>query len=91
MRGFAASSTTSEEARPGRRTTALACECVVLASDTAPVREVIRHGETDLLADFFDVDGLAQQALQVLRKGSIPRQEKPRANTGCPTLPVGMA
>lgn len=58
---------------------ALACECVVLASDTAPVREVIRHGETGLLADFFDVDGLAQQALQVLRK---PAGFRPLAAAG---------
>jgi glycosyltransferase involved in cell wall biosynthesis len=46
---------------------ALACECPVLASDVAPVREIIRHGETGLLADFFDVDGLANQALAVLQ------------------------
>jgi glycosyltransferase involved in cell wall biosynthesis len=47
---------------------ALACGCTVLASDTAPVREVIAHGENGLLADFFDVDGLAAQAVQVLRE-----------------------
>jgi glycosyltransferase involved in cell wall biosynthesis len=46
---------------------ALACECTVLASDVAPVREVIEHGRTGLLGDFFDVDGLADQAIQVLR------------------------
>jgi len=46
---------------------ALACECTVLASDTAPVLEVVRHEETGLLADFFDVEGLAAQALRVLR------------------------
>ena len=46
---------------------ALACECPVLASDVAPVREIIRHGETGLLGDFFDVDGLANQALAVLQ------------------------
>jgi glycosyltransferase involved in cell wall biosynthesis len=45
---------------------ALACGCTVLASDTAPVREVIRHEENGLLADFFDVDGLAALALRVL-------------------------
>ena len=47
---------------------ALACECTVLASDTAPVREVIRHEENGLLADFFDVDGLASLALRVLKE-----------------------
>lgn len=46
---------------------ALACECVVLAADTEPVREVIRHGENGLLGDFFDVEDLAARALEVLR------------------------
>jgi len=46
---------------------ALACECTVLASDVAPVREVIEHGRTGLLGDFFDVDGLADQAIRIMR------------------------
>jgi glycosyltransferase involved in cell wall biosynthesis len=46
---------------------ALACGCTVLASDTAPVREIITEGENGLLADFFDVEGLATRALEVLR------------------------
>ncbi len=46
---------------------ALACGCTVLASDTAPVREFVRDGETGLLRNFFDVDALAQAALQVLQ------------------------
>ncbi len=46
---------------------ALACGCTVLASDTAPVREFIQHGQTGLLANFFDVDGFASTALQVLK------------------------
>ncbi|MCP4626346.1 MAG: glycosyltransferase [bacterium] len=33
---------------------ALACECVVLASDTAPVKEFITHNDNGLLNDFFD-------------------------------------
>jgi glycosyltransferase involved in cell wall biosynthesis len=45
---------------------ALACGCTVLASDTAPVREVIQHEQTGLMAGFFDVDGLAREALRVL-------------------------
>lgn len=47
---------------------ALACECTVVASDTAPVREVIRHGENGLLAGFFDVEALAGLAVRVLRE-----------------------
>lgn len=46
---------------------ALACECVLLGSDTPPVREVIRHEQNGLLAEFFDVEGLTAQALRVLK------------------------
>jgi glycosyltransferase involved in cell wall biosynthesis len=45
---------------------ALACGCTVLASDVGPVREIIEHERTGLLADFFDLDGLTAQALRVL-------------------------
>ena len=45
---------------------ALACGCTVLASDTAPVREMIQHEVNGLLAGFFDVDGLTREALRVL-------------------------
>lgn len=46
---------------------ALACGAPVVASDTAPVKELIAHGETGLLADFFDVEAHAAHALDVLR------------------------
>lgn len=58
---------------------ALACECVVLASDTEPVREVIRHGENGLLNNFFDIDGFARQAIRVLRD---PNTYSPLGLTG---------
>lgn len=45
---------------------ALACGAIVLASDTAPVREIIRHGENGLLAGFFEIDSLVEQSEQVL-------------------------
>jgi len=52
---------------------AMACECTVLGSDTAPVREVIKHGKTGLLADFFDADALATEALRALRDPAVYR------------------
>jgi glycosyltransferase involved in cell wall biosynthesis len=45
---------------------ALACGAVVLGSDTGPVRELIDPGRTGLLHDFFDPEGMAEQADRVL-------------------------
>jgi glycosyltransferase involved in cell wall biosynthesis len=45
---------------------ALACGATVLASNTAPVLEMIRDGHNGLLADFFDVERLAELAGKVL-------------------------
>ncbi|WP_085552260.1 glycosyltransferase family 4 protein [Azospirillum agricola] len=39
---------------------------VVVGSDTAPVREVIRHGENGLLADFFSPEAIADRVIDVL-------------------------
>lgn len=45
---------------------AMACGCPVLASDTAPLHEVIKHNQNGFLHDFFDVEGLVDKALSVL-------------------------
>jgi glycosyltransferase involved in cell wall biosynthesis len=58
---------------------ALACGVTVLASGTPPVREVIEHGTNGLLADFFDVEGMADQATKVL---ADPGQYRPLGQTG---------
>ena len=45
---------------------ALACGATVLASDTAPVREMIRNGVNGVLFDFFKPDDLAELTSQLL-------------------------
>jgi glycosyltransferase involved in cell wall biosynthesis len=45
---------------------ALACGATILASDTAPVREIVRDGENGLLAGFFDIESMVQKAERVL-------------------------
>lgn len=45
---------------------AMAAGCVVVGSDTAPVREVIRDGENGLLVDFFDPEALGRRIGEVL-------------------------
>ncbi len=42
---------------------AMSTGCAIVASDTAPVREAIRHGETGQLVDFFDPAALARQVI----------------------------
>lgn len=46
---------------------ALSAGCRVVASDTAPVRDVIRNGENGLLVDFFDRAALVEKLGLVLR------------------------
>lgn len=45
---------------------ALACGTTVLASDTAPVREMVQNGVNGVLFDFFRPDALAELANQLL-------------------------
>ena len=45
---------------------AMSAGCAIVASDTAPVREVIKHNETGLLVDFFDVKTLAEKVSYLL-------------------------
>lgn len=47
---------------------AMATGCLVIASDTAPVKEVIRHGDNGLLVDFFDYHSLATLLEDALRR-----------------------
>jgi glycosyltransferase involved in cell wall biosynthesis len=45
---------------------AMTAGCVVVASDTAPVREVIVDGHNGMLVDFFDHHGIAKRITKVL-------------------------
>ncbi len=45
---------------------AMSCGAAVVASDTAPVREVIRDGDTGRLVDFFDRDALVGAVCRLL-------------------------
>ncbi len=45
---------------------AMAAGCAIVASDTKPVREVMRDGENGLLCDFFDAEKLAAKVVELL-------------------------
>jgi len=42
-----------------------------VASDTAPVRGVMRNGETGILVDFFDEDALLSQLIWLLKDAAL--------------------
>jgi glycosyltransferase involved in cell wall biosynthesis len=45
---------------------AMSVGCAIVASDTQPLREAIRHDDTGRLVDFFDVSGLANEVCALL-------------------------
>ncbi|MCI5070637.1 glycosyltransferase, partial [Acidovorax sp.] len=46
---------------------AMSIGCLIVGSDTAPVREQIRHGENGILVDFFNPEALAEAVAQALQ------------------------
>lgn len=58
---------------------AMACECLILASDTAPVRDAIRPEENGVLLDFFDVDALSRAMIDAVRNPERYREMRRRA------------
>ncbi|HAA45290.1 MAG TPA: glycosyl transferase [Halomonas sp.] len=61
---------------------AMSCAAPVIGSDTAPVREVITHGENGLLVDFFDTQALVEQISYALSHPDAmqPLRDKARAS-----------
>ena len=53
---------------------AMSCGCVVVASDTEPVREVIKEGVNGFLTDFFNPEQIAHKVLSVLSYPSFVKQ-----------------
>jgi len=47
---------------------AMSCACLIVASKTAPVEEVISHGQNGLLVDFFDAPALAASVADALAR-----------------------
>ena len=46
---------------------AMALECLVIGSDTAPVKEIIKHNVNGLLVDFFSPEKIAEQINKVFK------------------------
>jgi len=59
---------------------AMSCGCLIVGSDTAPVREVVTHGETGLLTSFHDPEALAATVADALAQGheTAPLREAAR-------------
>lgn len=61
---------------------AMSCAAPVIGSNTAPVREVITHGENGLLVDFFDTQVLVEHISYALKNPEAmqPLRDKARAS-----------
>ena len=49
---------------------AMSVECPIVASDTAPVREVIIHNKTGVLTDFFDPKELSSAVIKTVKNSN---------------------
>ena len=58
---------------------ALALGCAIVASDTPPVTEFVRHGETGLLVPCLDAEAVADAVLRVLEDQALAHRLRMRA------------
>ncbi len=72
---------------------AMACGALLIASDTPPVREVIRHDQDGWLVGFFDTDALVDRMLQALDApaGGRPLRDSARQRVRPYNLADGVA
>lgn len=47
---------------------AMGCECLIIGSDTEPVRDAVINGYNGLLYNFFDVDALSEAMIRAVRE-----------------------
>ncbi len=47
---------------------AMACECLIVASDTTPLHDVITSGRNGILNNFFDIGALSQSVIDACRR-----------------------
>jgi glycosyltransferase involved in cell wall biosynthesis len=71
----------------------MACGAPVVASDTAPVREIISHPAMGRLVDFFDPAALARNVLETLAEplGAQARAERARRHVQTFSHAAGLA
>lgn len=50
---------------------AMSTECAIVGSATAPVEELINHGENGMLVDFFDHEALAESVAELLNNREL--------------------
>ena len=48
----------------------MSCGCLLVSSDTEPVREVVSHGINGFLCDFWDSDQLAVMTAELLARSA---------------------
>lgn len=58
---------------------ALSCGCLLIGSDTEPVREVVRHGQNGFLCDYWNPDMLADMAAWLLERSNVMKEVRKAA------------